>query len=92
LSFKHTNANALSKNPMDGVDDDFQKEIQNCGWMQPLCDVGEMWWISRRSSKIGEILQQLGSINLINQLFMVELVEKVIDIEITNAHTESVEM
>ncbi len=28
---------------MDGVDDDdFQKEIQDYGWMQPLCDVGEM--------------------------------------------------
>ncbi len=28
LGSKHTNANVLSKNPMDGVDDDdFQKEI-----------------------------------------------------------------
>jgi hypothetical protein len=28
---------------MDGVDDDnFQKEIQDYGWMQPLCDGGEM--------------------------------------------------
>jgi hypothetical protein len=42
-SFKHTNANVLNKNLVDGVDDDdFQKEIQDYGWMQPLCDVGKM--------------------------------------------------
>jgi hypothetical protein len=29
-----------------------------------------------RSSKIGEILQQLGGKNFINQLFMVELIER----------------
>jgi transcription antitermination factor NusA-like protein len=29
-----------------------------------------------RSSKIGEILQQLGGRNFINQLFMVELIER----------------
>jgi hypothetical protein len=93
LGSKHTNAYALSKNPMDGAnDDDFQKEIQNCGWMQPLCDVGEMWWTSRRSSKIGIFLQQLGSRNLINQLFMVELVERAIDIEIIEAPIESMEI
>jgi hypothetical protein len=51
-----------------------------------------MWWISRRSSKIGEILHQLGSRSLINQLFMVELVEKVIDIEIIDVHTKFVEI
>ncbi len=43
LGSKHTNANVLSRNPMDGVDDDdFQKEIQDYGQMQPLCDANEM--------------------------------------------------
>jgi hypothetical protein len=56
-SFKHTIIDASSKKLVDDVDDDhFQKEIQECEWIHPLCDVDEMLWTSKRSSKIGNFL------------------------------------
>jgi len=37
----------------------------------------ETLWMSRRSSKMGLLLQQLGSQRLLNHLFMVEFVEPI---------------
>ncbi len=66
-SFKHIIIDASSRNLVDDVDDDdFQKEIQDCEQIHPLCDMDEMFWTSKKSSKIGIFLQQLGNKKLIN--------------------------
>jgi len=39
LGSMHTNADILSKNPMEGVnDDDFQSEIEDCIWTTGWCE------------------------------------------------------
>jgi len=57
------------------------------------CNPYVMWVKCSRSSKIRKFLQQLGSKNLINQLFMVEPIKRAITIEnINTIHTESMEI
>jgi hypothetical protein len=55
---KHTNDHALSRNPMGQAneDEDFQKEIHDCKWLQQDYTTEETCWICRKSLKMGLIL------------------------------------
>ncbi len=57
------------------------------------CNPYVMWVKCFRSSKVNFFLPQLGSKNLINQLFMVEPIERATTIEnIDTIHTKSMEI
>jgi len=60
LGSMHTNADILSKNPMEGVnDDDFQSEIEDCIWTTGWCE----WKALDREKK----LQDWSSFAIIQQ-------------------------
>ncbi len=64
------------------ANEDIIEDIQDCKLLQSTQQSGETIWTSKRSFKMGLLLQQLGSQGLLNHLFIVEFV-KVIPIEAT---------
>jgi len=70
----------LSRSHVDATEpnEDLVNEIQDCKMLQYIWKSRETLWISRRSFKMGLLLQQLGSQGLVNHLFMVERVELVL--------------
>jgi len=59
-------------------DEDLMNEIQDCKMLQYIWKSRETLWTSRRSFKMGLLLQQLGSQGLLNHLFIMEHVELVL--------------
>jgi hypothetical protein len=66
-------------------EDQMWDEIQNCKLLQVNWKYNETFWGCRWSSRMGRVLQQLGSQSLLNNLFMVD-VEGVEEIEALSAY------
>jgi len=71
----HINVDALNKNSIDvsKVGENLKDEIPNYRLLQSSWLSNETKWISKRSSKMGLMLQQLGNQILLNHLFVVEV-------------------